>query len=572
MQDPTAMKLTPLDIRKQDFEKSLRGYDTAEVRNFLDIVATQWEEIADERRRLEDKVADLKNKLEHYERVEEALQEALQTARDSAEDKVKNAEREAELIIEEAKAEAREIRQDAKEERDSLKRHTQKIDDRRGEIVARLRSFLMAEMELLARFEGDDPIGFIKLLPAEERKKLQEAGMDLENISPNFEEVGESEDEGHVEAALDEELFGEDAAGPSAEEEVEDRMTAEEEDELSAFFEDFASEPADEAGTTQEGDDAAVEAPPLDEPDTPTASPTAEDTSADTPTHEEPVPAFDEEQEAAASSDDFISPEGADDEDVAASTGETEPPADIQSEFAPPEEPATPAFESTSASSSDGDDASRPDATAEEEAWSERAYEEGLQDEDTVPRDETAPRDETDVKSEEEAAAPPFAEHEPLDRTEETTPSDGAGRDPEAEWSPSPASEEEEATTEPSSQDDEVWSADADEPSASREEPEEPAPEPDPQREFRVNSIFSAPEASAANDDTESTGRSDASSSTAPAAGAPSGGEPSEERRPEASEDTSPEDDTSHDAEGKSGTSATSEEIERIRRILKGME
>ena len=238
-QDLNAMKLTPLDIRKQDFEKSLRGYDPSEVRNFLGIVATQWEEIADERRRLEDKVSDLENKLEHYERVEEALQEALQTARENAEDKIKNAEREAELIVGEAKAEAREIRQEAKEERDQLQRRTQRI-------VARLRSFLMAEMELLARFEGDDPIGFIKLLPTEERKKLREAGVDLEQISPHFEEVGEGEtstedadSEDADAAALDEELFGEEAASPGGDADDEQRMTPEEEDELLALDPDL---------------------------------------------------------------------------------------------------------------------------------------------------------------------------------------------------------------------------------------------------------------------------------------------------------------------------------------------
>ena len=35
---PAAMKLTPLDIRKKDFGRSLRGYDPEEVEAFLDMV------------------------------------------------------------------------------------------------------------------------------------------------------------------------------------------------------------------------------------------------------------------------------------------------------------------------------------------------------------------------------------------------------------------------------------------------------------------------------------------------------------------------------------------------------
>ena len=177
------MKLTPLDIRKQEFQRSFRGFDRDEVRNFLDIVATQWDEMANEQRRLEARVRELENKLDHYEKVEEALQEALQTARENAEQKIQNAEDKAALIIEQAEANAKTITQEAREANERLKRETSTIDDRRGEIVARLRAFLMSEMELLARFTGDDPVGFIKLLPAEERKQLRQAGVDLNQLS-----------------------------------------------------------------------------------------------------------------------------------------------------------------------------------------------------------------------------------------------------------------------------------------------------------------------------------------------------------------------------------------------------
>ena len=47
------MKLTPLEIRKMDFAKSLRGYNTDEVRAFLEIVAEQVEAQAEHRVRPE---------------------------------------------------------------------------------------------------------------------------------------------------------------------------------------------------------------------------------------------------------------------------------------------------------------------------------------------------------------------------------------------------------------------------------------------------------------------------------------------------------------------------------------
>lgn len=164
------MRLTPLDIRKQEFTRNFRGYDAEEVHAFLQMLANQWEELQDENRRREEKIRELDGKLRHYEKVEEALQEALQTARESSRKTLQNAEEKATMLIDQAEARADEIKREAERERHELKRETVKLSGRRSEIVTRLRAFLMSEMELLARYEGDDPVGFIKLLPMEEKR------------------------------------------------------------------------------------------------------------------------------------------------------------------------------------------------------------------------------------------------------------------------------------------------------------------------------------------------------------------------------------------------------------------
>ena len=588
------MKLTPLDIRKQEFDKSLRGYDPSEVRNFLDIVATQWEEIADERRRLEDKVSDLHNKLEHYERVEEALQEALQTARENAEDKIKNAEREAELIVNEAKAEAREIRQEAKEERDQLQRRTQRIDDRRGEIVARLRSFLMAEMELLARFEGDDPIGFIKLLPTEERKKLREAGVDLEQISPHFEEVGEPDAEtpGAEDtdtSALDEELFGEGAAGASSDAD-EPRMTPEEEDELSAFFEEFAaggetdpSADADALGPHEQVGERppAGDAPPTDDADPEEAAGLsfAEGESEDDASDEA------EEPFAVADSPEQPAP-GSTQGDAQSATDPSAPESSADwSEFAPPEE------------DSDSEDAATHEPTEEDmqsigEGWASSGSESTLNLDEIAtsdqPTESTEPTASEPSASEPSASEPSAPEPEPTHSTrDERRASDAPIDDP----GPSSAMDQPDPLEEPSDPDNSFTATSTtgaragqpDGPTPASPEPSQevdrPASQPEtkPQsetdrtadsgeaaegaqethREFRVNSLFSAdPDTSSAASETPS----------GETAGAPEAS--STEEAEEEPGDAQVQDDD-RDAERQS---TSSEEIERIRRILKNMD
>ena len=39
------MKLTPLDIKKQEFKKVLRGYDPVEVDSFLDMMSNEFADL-----------------------------------------------------------------------------------------------------------------------------------------------------------------------------------------------------------------------------------------------------------------------------------------------------------------------------------------------------------------------------------------------------------------------------------------------------------------------------------------------------------------------------------------------
>ena len=42
------MKLSPIEIRKQEFKKSMRGYDTVEIDTFIELVANEYENLIKE--------------------------------------------------------------------------------------------------------------------------------------------------------------------------------------------------------------------------------------------------------------------------------------------------------------------------------------------------------------------------------------------------------------------------------------------------------------------------------------------------------------------------------------------
>ena len=103
----SAFHLTPLDVRKQEFRKSLRGYEPMGVEDFRVRVADELERILREKSVLEERVAALGEQLRAYRERERAMNEALVAAQQLRADTRAAAEREAQVIIREAEAEAK---------------------------------------------------------------------------------------------------------------------------------------------------------------------------------------------------------------------------------------------------------------------------------------------------------------------------------------------------------------------------------------------------------------------------------------------------------------------------------
>lgn len=151
------MKFTALEIKQQQFEKSLRGYDPTEVNSFLTQLSSEWEHMVGRIRELESQTDKLHDKLKHYERVEEALHETLQTAKSSAEEKLGNARKEAKNIVAKAEIDSESIVQNAEQQRRHVRRHILQLIDKRDEIVRNIQSYLDNAKAGLEQFNNQDP-------------------------------------------------------------------------------------------------------------------------------------------------------------------------------------------------------------------------------------------------------------------------------------------------------------------------------------------------------------------------------------------------------------------------------
>ena len=100
------MKITPLDIKKQDFKKVLRGLDPIEVETFLEMVSEEFESLIREKNTLSNEVLKLKTQLKDYQEVEKTFKESLMSAQQTINQSRENSQKEANLIIREAEIQA----------------------------------------------------------------------------------------------------------------------------------------------------------------------------------------------------------------------------------------------------------------------------------------------------------------------------------------------------------------------------------------------------------------------------------------------------------------------------------
>ena len=147
------MRITPLDIKKQEFQTKMRGFDKDEVVSFLEVVSEEMEELVRENLELKEKMQRAADKLANYSKIESALQNTLVASQESAEQMKAVAEEKAELIIREANSQAEKIVDDAYEKLSELRREHISLKNQRAAFLVNFRSLLESQLKLLELME-----------------------------------------------------------------------------------------------------------------------------------------------------------------------------------------------------------------------------------------------------------------------------------------------------------------------------------------------------------------------------------------------------------------------------------
>jgi cell division initiation protein len=150
------MKITPLEIKRQQFKKAMRGYDPVEVETFLEMVSNEVEDLISENKEQKDRLLQQETQLVDYKNMEKTLQQTLVQAQETSGKSIENSKREGEIIIKEAEIKGSQIVEKARLDFAHVKEEISQLKARKESVLSRLKVLLSSELNLIKALEIDD--------------------------------------------------------------------------------------------------------------------------------------------------------------------------------------------------------------------------------------------------------------------------------------------------------------------------------------------------------------------------------------------------------------------------------
>lgn len=150
------MKITPVDVRNQQFGKSFRGYDPSEVDSYLEMVCSTLEDLIKENAELKERFSSVESTLVGYKDVEGNLKAALVSAQKSAEEIRENAAKEAQLLMRETRIKAERKMEESLNTLSNMKKQIADLQNTKREYLARLKSLVETHLRVLESMEEED--------------------------------------------------------------------------------------------------------------------------------------------------------------------------------------------------------------------------------------------------------------------------------------------------------------------------------------------------------------------------------------------------------------------------------
>jgi len=143
------MKLTPTDIKTQEFTKSRKGYDADEVKAFLEKIAEEVEDFMNENETLLGETEELKRSLDEYKKIEKELQTKILNVQNSSAKAIEAAKNQTGMMLKEAELKAARIIEKAKENANEIRDAVINLREEKDLIISKLKAIVNTQSTLL---------------------------------------------------------------------------------------------------------------------------------------------------------------------------------------------------------------------------------------------------------------------------------------------------------------------------------------------------------------------------------------------------------------------------------------
>lgn len=149
------MRVSPLDIRKQNFKKVMRGADPEEVRMFLDVVASEYEKVIQDNAMMAERIRTLDARLAEFRALEENMRNSLVMADRIATESRESSDREARRVIQDAHSRSERILEDARERLQILVREIEALRGKKEVFARRFWTMIEGQIGVLQEHMAD---------------------------------------------------------------------------------------------------------------------------------------------------------------------------------------------------------------------------------------------------------------------------------------------------------------------------------------------------------------------------------------------------------------------------------
>lgn len=140
---------TPIELENITFKSGVIGFDRNEVNDFLNAISTDYEKLYKENISLKDKNTVLSDAIKEYKAMETALRDTVVSAHSVSDEIKKNAYKEAENILKDAKIKCDEMITEASNNLTEQKLELENLKQQYAIYKSKIKSIIHAQLEIL---------------------------------------------------------------------------------------------------------------------------------------------------------------------------------------------------------------------------------------------------------------------------------------------------------------------------------------------------------------------------------------------------------------------------------------